>query len=69
MKNKKKTELIQPVCRAEKRSEISADMGNDPLIFSAYLLSDSEILGNVKQQARPDTWSMADYIGLAGGSF
>ena len=35
------------------------------LIFSAYLLSDSEILGNVKQQARPDTWSM---IG-AGGSF
>ena len=35
------------------------------LIFSAYLLSDSEILGNVKQQARPDTWSM---IG-EGGSF
>lgn len=25
------------------------------LIFAAYLLSDSEILGNVKQQARPDT--------------
>ena len=33
------------------------------LIFSAYLLSDSEILGNVKQQARPDTWSM---IGVGG---
>ena len=39
-------------------------MGND-LDLSAYLLSDSEILGNVRQQARPDTWSM---IG-AGGSF
>ena len=34
MKNKKKKqELIQPVCRAEKRSEISVDMGNDPNLF------------------------------------
>ena len=24
---------MQPVCRAEKRSEISADMGNDPDLF------------------------------------
>ena len=34
MKNKKKKQkLIQPVCRAEKRSEISADMGNDLDLF------------------------------------
>ena len=65
MKNKKKNRSSYSLSAELKNALKYLLIWGMILIFSAYLLSDSEILGNVKQQARPDTWSM---IG-AGGSF
>ena len=65
MKNKKKNRISYSLSAELKNALKYLLIWGMILIFSAYLLSDSEILGNVKQQARPDTWSM---IG-AGGSF
>ena len=65
MKNKKKNRSSYSLSAELKNALKYMLIWGMILIFSAYLLSDSEILGNVKQQARPDTWSM---IG-AGGSF
>ena len=65
MKNKKKNRSSYSLSAELKNALKYLLIWGMILIFSAYLLSDSEILGNVKQQARPDTWSM---IGV-GGSF
>ena len=63
MKNKKKNRSSYSLSAELKNALKYLLIWGMILIFSAYLLSDSEILGNVKQQARPDTWSM---IGVGG---
>lgn len=57
MKNKKKNRSSYSLSAELKNALKYLLIWGMILIFSAYLLSDSEILGNVKQQARPDTWS------------
>ena len=58
MKNKKKNRSSYSLSAELKNALKYLLIWGMILIFSAYLLSDSEILGNVKQQERPDTWSM-----------
>lgn len=65
MKNEKKTERLYRLSRELKSALKYLMIWGMILIFSAYLLADAEVLGNVKQQARPDTWAM---IG-AGSTF
>lgn len=55
MKNKKKNRISYSLSAELKNALKYLLIWGMILIFSAYLLSDSEILGNVKQQARPDT--------------
>ena len=54
MKNKKKNRSSYSLSAELKNALKYLLIWGMILIFSAYLLSDSEILGNVKQQARPD---------------
>lgn len=58
MKNEKKTERSYRLSQELKNALKYLLIWGMILIFSAYLLADAEVLGNVKQQARPDTWAM-----------
>ena len=58
MKNKKKTARSYRLSQELKNALKYLMIWGMILIFSAYLLADAEVLGNVKQQARPDTWAM-----------
>ena len=58
MKNKKKTASSYRLSQELKNALKYLMIWGMILIFSAYLLADAEVLGNVKQQARPDTWAM-----------
>lgn len=58
MKNKKKIASSYRLSQELKNALKYLMIWGMILIFSTYLLADAEVLGNVKQQARPDTWAM-----------